>query len=256
MEVSFLGAHNTESKKTRLTTLLVDGIMALDAAAITRGLTFNDQKKVKAILITHHHYDHIRDIPALAMNLYLSGRTLDVYALEPAIAAVKTYLLNEDLYPKFYQRPPGNPVIKFITVVPGQARQIEGYSVLPLTVNHPVPAVGYEIKSAGKTLFYTGDTGKGLAKVWQRVSPHLLIIELTAPNKYEAAVGDGSKHLTPRLLQEELESFRRIKGYIPRVLLVHMSPFEERFIKMEIAAVARSLKTDIALAKEGMKVTL
>jgi ribonuclease BN (tRNA processing enzyme) len=227
------------------------------ASALTSGLTFEDQKNLKAVLVTHHHYDHVRDIPALAMNLYLSGGKIDIYALEPAITAVKTYFLNGDLYPRFFERPADDPVLRFHNMVPGEARQIEGYTVHPVAVNHPVPAIGYEIKSSdGKGIFYTGDTGKGLTDAWRQVSPNILIIELTAPNKYEAAVGDGSKHLTPRLLQLELESFKRTKGYIPSVVLVHMSPLEERYIKKEITAVAHSLNADIVLAKEGMKITI
>lgn len=257
MEIKFIGAHNTESKKTRLTTLLVDGIMALDASAITSGLSFKDQRKLKYVLITHHHYDHIRDIPALAMNLYLSQSSVSVYASEAVIKAIKVYFLNDDMYPRFFERPDGNPAIQFNTVIAGQALQIEGYNVLPLTVNHSVPANGYQITSAdGKTIFYTGDTGKGLADVWQQVSPHILIIELTAPNKYEAAVGNGSKHLTPRLLHHELSSFKQIKGYLPGIILVHMSPQEEPTIKAEIAEVASSLNADIVLAQEGMSVSL
>ena len=257
MQITFLGAHNTESKKTRMTTLLVDDLLALDASAITSSLSFPEQRKIKVILVTHHHYDHIRDIPALAMNLYLSGGSIDIFAALPVLNAIKNYLLNDDMYPRFFERPADNPVVRFHSISPGAPREIENYKVLPVRVNHPIPAMGFEIKAAdGKTVFYTGDTGKGLAEVWRQVKPDVLIIELTAPNKYEAAVGDGSKHLTPRLLQEELESFRKIKGYLPGVFLVHMSPLEEREIKQEIAAVARTLKADITLAKEGMKITV
>ncbi|UCH43884.1 MAG: MBL fold metallo-hydrolase [Dehalococcoidales bacterium] len=51
---------------------MVDNILALDAGAITSSLSLADQQKIQAILLTHQHYDHIRDIPTVAMNLYLA----------------------------------------------------------------------------------------------------------------------------------------------------------------------------------------
>ena len=65
MRIRVLGAHNCETRSTRLVTLLIDDILALDAGGLTSTLTVKAQKKLKGILLTHPHYDHIRDIPAL-----------------------------------------------------------------------------------------------------------------------------------------------------------------------------------------------
>jgi ribonuclease BN (tRNA processing enzyme) len=119
-----------------------------------------------------------------------------------------------------------------------------------------VPTVGYQVTSAdGKVVFYTSDTGPGLADCWQQVSPQLLIIEVTVPNSYEE-FAHNSGHLTTGLLRQELESFRELKGYLPRVVLVHMNPLEEKTIEAEIAAVASSLNTEIQLGYEGMQINL
>ncbi|MBI2287607.1 MAG: MBL fold metallo-hydrolase [Chloroflexi bacterium] len=80
MKVQILGAHNCESQNTRLVSLLVDDRLALDAGGLTSSLSFPAQQQLKAVLLTHQHYDHIRDIPALAMNFYLSRTAIDVYA--------------------------------------------------------------------------------------------------------------------------------------------------------------------------------
>jgi ribonuclease BN (tRNA processing enzyme) len=257
MKIKFLGAHNIESENTRLVTILIDGMLSLDASALTSSLSFQSQRELIAVLITHHHYDHIRDIPALAMNLYLSNRSIDIYATVPTIAAIKTYLLNDDTYPRFFERPSENPVIRFNTVIPDQVFRINAYNVLPVAVNHSVPATGYQITSGeGKTIFYTGDTGKGLDGVWENIAPQLLIIELTAPNKYEQAFGNGAKHMTPSLLYTELSSFKRIRGYVPHVMLVHMNPLEEPDIATEIEKVAGDLQASITLAHEGQSLVL
>ena len=104
-------------------------------------------------------------------------------------------------------------------------------------------------------MFYTGDTGPGLARCWQKISPQLLIIETTAPNRYED-FGRKSHHLTPNLLKEELLSFRKLKGYLPQVMLIHMNPRQEKEIAAEVAAVSSELGHPIALAHEGTEIIL
>ena len=165
-------------------------------------------------------------------------------------------MLNDDLYPNFLERPPEKSAIQFREVEPNRTEQIAGYSVKAVPVHHSVPTVGYQITPPeGKTVFYTSDTGAGLADCWQQVSPELLIIEVTAPNHYDE-FAHRSGHLTPGLLEQELESFRELKGYLPPVVLVHMNPLEENTIKAEIAMVARSLRTRIQLGYEGMRIYL
>lgn len=256
MLIRVLGAHNCESRDTRLVSLLVDDVLAIDAGALTSSLSFAAQQKLAAVLLSHQHYDHIRDLPTLGMNMWLHGKTIEICATRPVYEVVTAHLLNDKLYPNFMARPPEKPAIRFRVIEPGKAEQIGGYSVLAVPVNHAVPTVGYQVTSAGgKTLFYTSDTGPGLAECWQRVSPEMLIIEMTAPDRYEEMVRRAG-HLTPARLRQELESFRKLKGYLPQVVLVHMNPMEEKEIAAEIAVVAGSLNAAIKLGYEGMQIQL
>lgn len=256
MQIEILGAHNIESQDSRLVSLLIDDVLAIEASALTSSLPFPAQQKLKAVLLTHQHYDHVRDIPALGMNFLLHENTIEIYSIQPVYEALAAHLLNDRLYPNFMERPPEKPIIQFKMVEPGRPESIAGYNVLPISVNHAVPTIGLQITSEdNKTLFYTSDTGPGLAECWHQVSPELLIIEVTACNKYEEFAYQ-SGHLTPALLQQELESFRDIKGYLPQVVLVHMNPLDEKIIEAEIAVVARSLNTPIQLGYEGMRIHL
>lgn len=256
MNIQILGAHNLESQNSRYVSLLIDDVLAIEAGALTSGLSFSAQQKLKAVLLSHQHYDHIRDIPALAMNFSVHKNTIEIYATQPVYEALSAYLLNGDLYPNFMARPPENPAIQFRVVEPGKPEQILSYSVLAVPVNHAVPTVGYQVTSAdGQELFYTADTGPGLADCWRQISPRLLFIEVTAPNRLEEfACRTG--HLTPALLQQELDSFREIKGYLPQVILLHVNPLREKEIENEIAGVARSLNTTIQFGYEGMRINL
>ena len=255
MDIQVLGAHNCESQNSKFISLVIDDILAIDAGGLTSSLSFPAQQKLKAILLTHQHYDHIRDVPAIAMNFSLRSSTINIYSAQSVYNALSTHLLNGELYPKFLEQPQGKPTVKFTIIEPGKIEQIEGYSILAVKVNHNVPTVGYQVTSPdGKSVFYTGDTGPGL-DCWEYVSPQLLITEVTAPDRYEEFAKEAG-HLTPSLLKQELTNFRELKGYLPQVVVVHMNPELEREIEAEIAAVAKALNNSINLAYEGMKLHL
>jgi ribonuclease BN (tRNA processing enzyme) len=221
---------------------------------LTSSLSFAAQEKIKAVLLTHHHYDHIRDIPALAINMYLRNRSFQIYSMQSVFDALSKYFLNGDLYPNFLERPSDNPTVKFTLMQPYEVRLIEGYEVKSVPLNHSIPDTGYQVTSPdGFSIFYTGDTGPGLADLWQHVSPRLLFIEVTSSNRWEDFARKVG-HLCPSLLKQELVLFRKVKGYLPEIIAVHINPANEEEIGPELAAVARDLSVSIQLAHEGMLV--
>ncbi len=258
MEIQILGAHQLELKGARLTSLLIDGTLVVDAGGLTSALSLPKQKKIKAVLLTHHHFDHTRDLVTLAANAayYWQGQ-LEVYALRYTLDIVTTCLLDGKIYSNFLEYPSKEkPTLILEAIEPYIRKTIAGYDVLAVPVKHSVPTVGYQITSSdGKSLFYTSDTTVGISNHWQYVYPQLLIAEVIGPNKY----GDWLKkagHLSAELLKEELTQFRQLKGYLPRIIVIHIgNPFEQE-IKEEVARVAQELEADISLGYEDMKVTL
>ena len=103
VKIKFLGAHNAESKDTRLVTILIDEIIAIDAGCLASELSFSEQKKIKAILLTHGHYDHIRGVPAFAFNNI--DHTTSVYASSHTLKILSTHLVDGLIYPKFTKHP-------------------------------------------------------------------------------------------------------------------------------------------------------
>ena len=258
MEVQVLGAHQFELKEARLTSLLIDNILAIDAGSLTSVLSSSRQQQIEAILLTHHHFDHTRDLVTMAANAtYCWQRQLKVYALRVTLDVVIPCLLDGKVYVNFLEYPSKEkPTILVGTIEPYTKKIITGYEVLAVPMKHSAPTVGYQITSSdGKSLFYTGDTTAGISDRWQHISPQLIITELTGLNEHEDWLKKVG-HLSARMLKEELIQFCQLKGYIPRVICIHIgNPYEQQ-IKEEVAQVAEELQTDISLGHEDMKITL
>lgn len=249
MRVRVLGAHNAASATTAPVSLLVDDVICIDAGAVHTALTIEEQRRVRAVLLTHRHFDHIHGVPLLAINTAGHGLTR-VYGLESVLAELQEHLINGVLYPDFL---PGGklPSLDLRTIEPLEEIDADGHTALAVPVEHGVDAVGYEVRSAdGRSIFYTGDTGGGLASAWEHVSPDALFCEVTHPNGH----GAGSKHLTPARFEAELASYLARKPAPARVITVHMTPWLEETIVAELGDVSQRLGVEIEPAYEGMVV--
>jgi len=256
MIIRFLGTHNAESKNTRLVSFLIDDVLAVEAGSLASELTFAEQSKIRAILLSHGHYDHIRAVPAFAFNN--SDRTTKVIATPKTLEILSSHLIDGVVYPKFTSEASflRKATVQLVPMKPFNRQNIEGYEVMVVPVQHNLDGVGFEITSGdGKTLFYTGDTGPGLSPIWGKISPQLLITDVTWPNSLVNAAKDAG-HLCPEMLKEELIEFRRVNDYLPKVVVIHVSPQHEPEVERELREVAKLLEISIEIAREGEELIL
>lgn len=252
-----------ETASTRLTSILVDGKLAIDAGGLACALTLEEQQKLKVMLLTHQHLDHIRDVAIIAhlnSQLIISGLSNSpkvVYSTAQTREALLRHMFNKRVFPDFTRLPSrDHPAIVLKKIRPGKPEMIEGYEVRAVAMKHPVPCVGYQLTTKqGKSLFYSGDTGPGLAASLKLLSPSLLITEISGLREHTRKITKMG-HLTSETLRVELIAFREQKGYLPPVLIIHLPPHLEDAIRREVAQVAAELKADITLGHEGMTFTL
>ena len=256
MKIKILGAHNCETREYSHTCFVVDDILAVDAGSLTSNLSMVEQNRLQALILSHRHYDHIRDVTALSTNFYHSGTSIDLYTSSDVVDTLERHFFTSGIYRDLTGEPLGNPTLRMHIVEPFTTYTIAGYEITPVPVNHFGITNGFRIVSSeGKQIFYTSDTGPGLDECWRNVSPALLIIEVTENN----ISGEGSEkpgHLTPNLLKQELITFKEINGYIPDVVTVHMSPQMEEEIRTELSVVADDLNCRITPGYEGMEINV
>ena len=250
MRVRVLGAHQLETRDTRLTSFLVDGVLAVDAGSLTSGLTLEEQESVAAILITHHHFDHCRDL--LTFGLNTRGNSTDVYACPEVLKSLSTNLVNGAIYPDHTRSPAECPSLRFNALEPGRENRVGGYSVIPVRMPHGPPTYGFQVTGPdGRRFFYSGDTGPGFSEGWRGVMPDVACIETSYPDRMEADAR-ARGHLTPRLLAEDLDRIRRESGKLPSVWAVHLNPRYEKEIRENLAVVSLGLGMEIRAAYEGL----
>ncbi len=256
MQVRVLGAHNLETKHTKHTCFLVDGRVAVDAGSLVTSLTAEEQAGIKSILLTHQHFDHVRDLPTLGLATMETGGPISVFGLPETLEMVTPRLMDGVLYPDFTNRLTAEgPKYSFHMITPGEMFETASYSVRSVRVPHSAPCVGYVITGLeGRSFAYCGDCGGGLLPFMQdQAKPSVLFIEVTfADRMIDRAKSSG--HLTPGLLGAEIAGAMKHGLAIPRIMVVHRDASHEAEIEEELKGVSAELGVEIILGQEDMLV--
>jgi len=236
MELRVLGCSGGEAEGSRLTGLLVNGRVALDAGSLTQALSLREQVAIRQIFISHSHLDHICCLPFFTKNIF--GHTdlpVEIRALPETLDALRRHLFNDELWPDFSVIPSReNPIIRFLEIQPGVPCAVEGLRVTPIPVNHLVPCVGYLVEDGHASFLFTSDTAETdeVYEVANRTpNLRLFITEASFPNDQDW-LARAAKHLTPRLLGEEL---KKLKADV-QVGIYHLTPGDRPVMLPELAA--------------------
>ncbi len=255
MKVRVLGSSGSEVAGHRAPAFLVDGESLLDAGTIGLSLNIREERKLRRIILTHAHFDHIKGIPFMLDNLVTRGTdsTITVISGRDVIRDLKTSIFNDRIWPDFTKIPaPDNPVLRHKTVSPSREEKFNGYRLVMVRVNHTVPAYGIIlIGPNGKGIAYTGDTGP-TDRFWKKVNEYgvkHLIAETSFPNRLED-LALKTRHLTPALLEKEIA---KLKNPLPRIYLMHAKPQYFPEIEKEIREIARN---SIRYLQEGEELTI
>jgi ribonuclease BN (tRNA processing enzyme) len=236
VRIRVLGAHGGSTPRHRQTSFLVGDALCVDAGAVTDALSLEEQERVRAVLVTHSHMDHVASLPFLVENVF--GRTrgpLEVLAPEDVLESLTTHLFNDALWPDF-SRIPGQsgPSVTFRPVPVGVPFSADGLMATAVRVSHVVPTYGYVLADERAAVVFSGDTGP-TEEIWsaaRRVANlRALFVECSFPSDLQR-IADVSFHLTPTTLRAEMAKFPKD---VP-IYLYHMKPPALGRLRAEIAA--------------------
>ncbi|HEX9244311.1 MAG TPA: 3',5'-cyclic-nucleotide phosphodiesterase [Anaeromyxobacter sp.] len=237
MKLRVLGCSGGELPGHRTTCFLVDGRLAIDAGALTASLPLDELLAVDDIVLTHSHFDHVKDVPLLS-DLLVGRRKkpVRVHASTACARTLRESIFNDELWPDFTRIPHLEaPVIEIVPFDPARPFRVGRYRVTPVPVSHPVESVGFVLSDGKVSIAISGDTGP-TSRFWRRVNEEkkklgALLVELSFPNALQG-LADLSGHLTPRTLETELAKVDR--DGVP-VLLYHLKPAHLAELKRELA---------------------
>ncbi len=259
MKIRVLGCSGALLPNANQPAFLVDEKILLDAGTIGNVLSADEQWKIRHILLTHAHLDHIVGIPFFLDNIVVKNirHQVMVIGIKETLKAIKEHLLNDKIWPDFSKIPDKNsPVLALRDIKYGVPFKIDKYTIYPLKVRHTVPAAGYIIEKGRKRLLYTGDTGP-VRTTWNEVNRlgsisgrvDAIIIEVSFPNRMkELAIKSG--HLTPNLLYKELQKLNNLPK---KILITHPKPLYYKLIKDEIN---KLMVEDIEILSDNMIITI
>lgn len=117
-------------------------------------------ERMRGVIITHFHPDHVASLPVLVVSAWLLGRTapLPVFGLEDATErfAAMMGLFRCEEWPGLFDLP--------VQIVAGAAGalvlQNEEFRITSAPVSHPVPTIGLRIENrrSGAVVAYSADT--------------------------------------------------------------------------------------------------
>lgn len=237
MKFRVLGCSGGQLPGYNLSSFLIDDSLLIDAGSTTAALNLAAQQKIRDILVTHIHLDHVMALGTLADNLYGKCKVpIKVWSVRRIIDGLAKSFFNNRVWPDFTRITGPTqrvPVLKLLSLHEGKPTLVGGHSITAIRVGHVVPTVAFLVESKDSALLHIGDTGP-TNEVWSfaRKQRNLdaLVIETSFPNRLQD-VADVSRHLTPQTLARELDKLA-LKS--PRILITHLKPEYRREVIREL----------------------
>jgi ribonuclease BN (tRNA processing enzyme) len=212
----------------------------LDAGTVGTKLSLEAQARIRHILLSHLHFDHIKGLPTLADNLSEQGLPPLVVAGSPeVIKGLHDHLFNNEVYPDFFKIPTvARPVLTTQQLTVGKPYRAGKFVCTSIPVNHTVPTTGFLVEDTQSAILYSGDTFM-TDEMWEVAKPHPLLkavfLECSYPDELED-LARISRHLTPSLFGKELAKLSRpdVKVYAYHLKPIHKEKISEQLMRLNL----------------------
>lgn len=222
-----------------LTSFVINDVLAVDAGSIGFWGSAENQTRIKHVLISHSHIDHVASLPIFVENVFEGGpECVTVYGCAATLASLRQDLFNDRIWPDFLRLSQSDaPFLKLVELQPGISIEIEGIRVTPVPVNHVVPTLGFILQDADSSVVIASDTAT-TDELWEQAAklPNLraVFLEATFPESF-SWLADLSKHLTPRAFAGEMQKLPAAVQF----LVVHLKPRYRQQVLAELQALGK-----------------
>ena len=230
---STFDAQGVATLEQRLTCFVIDDCVAVDAGSIAIALNAEQRSKVRDIIVTHPHMDHVASLPIFIDDLYPSlQEPMRIYATEEVIELLERDVFNWNVYPRFSDlKNDYGPVMEYIPIPIGAPFQVAHLNVVAVPVNHIVPTVGLVVSDGQTSVAFSSDTAE-TDEFWKIVNEmkglDALLIEASFPDRM-AKLAHVSRHFTPASLGQEL---KKLTHNGMDIMAVHLKPsYREEIIE-------------------------
>jgi ribonuclease BN (tRNA processing enzyme) len=239
--IKVLGAYGGKAINMQLTSLQVSREVVVDAGNILEGLG-NGIKHINHIFITHSHLDHINDIGFLIDATFEQReQPLKVYGQKKTLEHIHKYILNWDIWPDFTQIPlmqSNKNAIELIEIELNKEIEVDGCKIKAIANNHTSSSNGYIVDKGESAILFTSDT-YCCENIWTEINNNTnisaVIVDVSFPSRMDKLAFD-SKHLTPKLLKEELKKLTRddVSVHINHIKPTYKAEVVSEIIKLEL----------------------
>jgi cAMP phosphodiesterase len=249
VDLRVIGCHGGETPKHRTSAFVIDDRIAIDAGALTSGMELKAQCALEAVLVSHAHLDHVRDLATIADNRSQNAtKPLIVAGTKETLAILRKHFFNNLLWPDFSRIPSArHQAIRYLELLPERTVTLAGYKVQAIPVSHTIECCAFTIRGKDGTLAYSGDTGP-TERLWEVLNAtedlKALLMEVSFPNS-EGRLARVSGHHTPETLARDMRKLDR-SVELP-TLLYHIKPSFQATVERECARLPRLNLTVCAL---------
>lgn len=243
MKVRLLPSNVIDPKGMQsLTSFLIDDTVAVDGGSLGFALPPEELYRVRNVILTHTHIDHIASLPVFISEVFHSlDEPISLFATRESIECLRKHIFNNRIWPDFEQirLSNGNGTgLRFVEIEPGLPFKVLDLEITAVRTNHTVPTIGVAIEKEGAAVILSSDTYV-TKELWQLANQlenlGAIFVDVSYPNEM-AELAKSSKHLTPEKLDGEL---RALKREIP-VFAVHLRHLYREQISRQLQELGRS----------------
>ena len=223
MKIKVIGSSVDGNPHQFAASYVINDQVAIDAGSIGF-MSVDAQKRIKHVLLSHSHLDHIGSLPIFIDNVYEPGPDcVIVYGSSHVVECLQANVFNERVWPDVSRLSrEESPFVKFVVIENTTAVEIGGLTVTPVELDHVVPTFGFLIDDGTSALAVVSDTGP-TEQVWELANRNArlkcVMIESAFPNSM-GWLADRAKHLTPESMRREYDKLDREV----RLIVVHIKP--------------------------------